>query len=74
MKLLYIVIDGMGALPNPNMDNRTPLEAAQTTNLDMLAQRGQTGLMYSVRRGVAPESDVAVISLLTLSSIAQVGV
>ncbi len=64
MKLLYIVIDGMGDLPNPNMDNRTPLEAAQTPNLDMLAQRGQTGLMYSVRRGVAPESDVAVISLL----------
>ncbi len=64
VKLLYIVIDGMGDLPNPAMGNKTPLEEAQTPNLDKLAQNGQTGLMYSVRRGVAPESDVAVISLL----------
>jgi 2,3-bisphosphoglycerate-independent phosphoglycerate mutase len=64
VKLLYIVIDGMGDLPNKDLHNETPLEAAKTPNLDALAKRGQTGLMYSVRKGVAPESDVAVISLL----------
>ena len=64
MKLLYIVIDGMGDLPNKDLGNRTPLEVAQTPNLDALAKAGKTGLMYSVRKGVAPESDVAVISLL----------
>ncbi len=64
MKLLYIVIDGMGDLPNKDLGNKTPLEAAKTPNLDALAKNGQTGLMYSVRKGVAPESDVAVISLL----------
>ena len=64
MKLLYIVIDGMGDLPNKDFGNKTPLEAAKTPNLDSLAKKGQTGLMYSVRKGVAPESDVAVISLL----------
>ena len=64
MKLLYIVIDGMGDLPNKEIANRTPLEAAKTPNLDALARKGKTGLMYSVRKGVAPESDVAVISLL----------
>lgn len=64
MKLLYIVIDGMGDLPNKDLDYKTPLEAAKTPNLDALARRGKTGLMYSVRKGVAPESDVAVISLL----------
>ena len=64
MKLLYIVIDGMGDLPNKDLGNKTPLEAAKTPNLDELAKNGQTGLMYSVRKGVAPESDVAVISLL----------
>ncbi len=64
MKLLYIVIDGMGDLPNPKLDNRTPLEAASTPNLDTLASHGQIGLMYSVGKGVAPESDAAVISLL----------
>ncbi len=64
MKLLYIVIDGMGDLPNPKLDNKTPLEVAETPNLDVLASNGQIGLMYSVGKGVAPESDAAVISLL----------
>lgn len=64
MKLLYVVIDGMGDLPLEALGNRTPLEAAETPNMDFLARNGQTGLMYTVRKGIAPESDVAVISLL----------
>ncbi len=64
MKLLFIAIDGMGDLPIEALGNKTPLEAAQTPNLDSLAKKGQTGVMYTVRKGVAPESDVAVISLL----------
>ena len=54
----------MGDLPIQALGNKTPLEAAQTPNMDALAKNGKTGLMYSVRKGVAPESDVAVISLL----------
>ena len=54
----------MGDLPIQALGNKTPLEAAQTPNMDSLAKNGKTGLMYSVRKGVAPESDVAVISLL----------
>ena len=64
MKLLYVVIDGMGDLPLEALGNRTPLEAAETPNMDFLARNGQTGLMYTVKKGIAPESDVAVISLL----------
>lgn len=64
MKLLYIVIDGMGDLPIKRLSNQTPLEAAKTPNMDFLAKKGKTGLMYSVKKGMAPESDVAVISLL----------
>lgn len=64
MKLLYIVIDGMGDLPIKKLSNQTPLEAAKTPNMDFLAKNGKTGLMYSVKKGMAPESDVAVISLL----------
>jgi 2,3-bisphosphoglycerate-independent phosphoglycerate mutase len=59
-----VAIDGMGDLPIAELGNRTPLEAAKTPNLDFLAKNGKTGLMYTVRKGVAPESDVAVISLL----------
>jgi len=64
LKLIYAVIDGMGDLPIDELGNRTPLEAAITPNMDCLAKRGQTGLMYTVGKGVAPESDAAVISLL----------
>ncbi|MCW3994723.1 MAG: alkaline phosphatase family protein [Candidatus Bathyarchaeota archaeon] len=64
MKLIYVAIDGMGDLPIKALGDKTPLEAAETPNMDMLAQKGKTGLMYTVKKGVAPESDVAVISLL----------
>jgi 2,3-bisphosphoglycerate-independent phosphoglycerate mutase len=64
LKLIYVAIDGMGDLPIAELGNKTPLEAAETHNMDFLAKNGKTGLMYTVRKGVAPESDVAVISLL----------
>jgi 2,3-bisphosphoglycerate-independent phosphoglycerate mutase len=64
LKLLFIAIDGMGDLPIKALGNKTPLETAETPNMDCLVKVGQTGLMYTVGKGVAPESDVAVISLL----------
>jgi len=64
LKLIYVAIDGMGDLPIAELGNKTPLEAAKTPNMDLLAKNGKTGLMYTVKKGVAPESDVAVISLL----------
>lgn len=64
MKLIYLVIDGMGDLPIKEMEGKTPLEAADTPNLDFLAKSGKTGMMYTVGKGLAPESDVAVISIL----------
>jgi len=64
LKLLYVVIDGMGDLPISELGNKTPLEAAETPNMNFLAKNGKAGLMYSVKKGVAPESDAAVISLL----------
>jgi 2,3-bisphosphoglycerate-independent phosphoglycerate mutase len=63
-KILYIVLDGLGDLPIKELNNKTPLEAALTHNLDRLAQKGKTGIVYPVAKAVAPESDIAVISLL----------
>ncbi|HHT9110872.1 MAG TPA: alkaline phosphatase family protein [Candidatus Brocadiaceae bacterium] len=65
-KILYIVLDGLGDgnYPCKELGNRTPLEAAHTPLMDMLARQGQTGLMYTVGKGIAPESDIAVISIL----------
>jgi len=64
LRLIYVVIDGMGDLPIEELGGRTPLEAAETPNMDVLAENGKLGLMYSVGKGIAPESDVAVISIL----------
>jgi 2,3-bisphosphoglycerate-independent phosphoglycerate mutase len=64
MKLIYVVIDGLGDLPIRELGNETPLGAANTPNLDFLARKGKTGLMYTVGKGIAPESDVGVISIL----------
>lgn len=63
-KILYIVLDGLGDLPIKELNNKTPLEAALTPNLDRLAQSGKTGIVYPVEKDIAPESDIAVISLL----------
>jgi 2,3-bisphosphoglycerate-independent phosphoglycerate mutase len=63
-KILYVVLDGLGDTPIKELGNKTPLEAALTPNMDKLAQIGQSGVVYTVGKGVAPESDIAVISLL----------
>jgi 2,3-bisphosphoglycerate-independent phosphoglycerate mutase len=63
--ILYIVLDGVGDLPTPNHDNKTPLELASTPNLDKLAKEGVMGIVYTVKRGIAPESDAGVFSLLS---------
>jgi len=63
--ILFVVLDGVGDRPTPERDNLTPLEAASTPNLDRIASQGQTGLLYTVKRGIAPESDAGVFSLLS---------
>src|SRR5713226_9822077 len=56
-----VVVDGAG---DREGNSPTPLEAARTPNLDKLASVGTLGLLYTVGRGVAPESDAGVFSLL----------
>lgn len=63
-KILYIVLDGVGDQPIPALNDRTTLEAASIPNMDRLAQTGQSGRMYTVGLGIAPQSDIAVISIL----------
>lgn len=63
-KLLYVVLDGLGDRPISKLGNKTPLEQASTPNMDMLASKGKLGIVYTVGEKIAPESDVAVISIL----------
>jgi 2,3-bisphosphoglycerate-independent phosphoglycerate mutase len=62
--LLYVCLDGLGDDPIPELDDRTPLEAAETPNLDALARRGRTGTVVTVGPGIAPESDIGVFGIL----------
>jgi len=64
LKLIYVVIDGMGDLPIKELGDRTPLDFAETPHMDFLASKGKLGLMRTVGKQIAPESDVAVISIL----------
>ncbi|MGZ5293496.1 MAG: alkaline phosphatase family protein, partial [Actinomycetota bacterium] len=63
-KLLYVCLDGLGDDPIPALDDRTPLEAAETPHLDALAARGRTGTVVTVGPGIAPESDIGVFGIL----------
>ena len=63
--ILYVILDGVGDKPSAERDNKTPLDAASTPNLNKLAERGRMGIVYPVKRGVAPESDAGVFSLLS---------
>jgi 2,3-bisphosphoglycerate-independent phosphoglycerate mutase len=60
-KLIYLVIDGVAdSLSDPT----TTLELAHKPGLDEVAKRGVCGGMYTIGRGIAPESDKAVISII----------
>ncbi|MEM1873662.1 MAG: 2,3-bisphosphoglycerate-independent phosphoglycerate mutase [Acidilobaceae archaeon] len=60
-KVLYVVLDGA---PDGFESPKRTLEEAWKPNLDSLAENCLGGLLYVVEKGVAPESDVAVMSLL----------
>jgi 2,3-bisphosphoglycerate-independent phosphoglycerate mutase len=64
LKLVYVLLDGIGDLPHPSLGGSTPLEAAYTPNLDKLALNGCMGNVISVGKGIAPQSDIAVFNML----------
>jgi len=64
MKVLFLVADGMGDWPLEELSGKTPLEAANTPNMDELAHSGIVGRCATIPEGMAPGSDVANMSLL----------
>jgi 2,3-bisphosphoglycerate-independent phosphoglycerate mutase len=62
--IIYVLLDGVGDLPHPDLEGKTPLEAANTPSLDKIAKNGSIGQVISVGKGIAPESDIAVFNML----------
>jgi len=63
-QLLYVCLDGLGDDPVPELDGKTPLEAARAPVMDGMARQGALGLVHTVGRDIAPESDIAVFAIL----------
>lgn len=63
-KILVLIGDGMSDRPIEKLGGRTPLEAAETPNMDDLAAAGAVGLTCNVPDGMEPHSDVAIMSIM----------
>jgi len=63
MKGIFVILDGLSDLPHKALKGKTPLEVANTPNLDFFATRGEMGFMYPVRPAFIPESDEALVSI-----------
>jgi len=58
------MVDGLGDVGIPALNNRTPLQHAVTPAMDALATAGRNGLMDPVEVGLACGSDTAHLSIL----------
>lgn len=64
MKYIVLVADGMADYPLPELNGRTPLEAAHTPNLDFIVQHGRLGRVRTIPHDMPAGSDVANITIL----------
>jgi 2,3-bisphosphoglycerate-independent phosphoglycerate mutase len=64
MKYLILIGDGMGDHPIPELNGKTPLQAARTPVMDELSRNGTVLAASTVPEGYPPGSDVANMSLL----------
>jgi len=64
MKYVILIGDGMGDYPLPELDGKTPLEAAKTPHMDALASQGELGLARTIPPGMEPGSDIANLAIM----------
>ena len=63
-KFVFVILDGAADRPIKEFGNKTPLEMAYKPNIDYFAKNGRTGCIHTVKKGIAPESDSAVMAVL----------
>ena len=62
-KVLFLVFDGLGDRPVPELGDLTPLEAAATPHFDAIVQKSICGLSNALGRGIRPGSDVSHLAI-----------
>jgi len=63
-KAVIFICDGMGDRPVAELNGKTPLEFANTPNMDELAGRGVCGIVDPIAPGIRAGSDTAHLALL----------
>ncbi len=63
-KILLIILDGLADRPVAVLGDKTPLQAANTPNLDWFAKNGMCGQMDPIAPGVRPGSDTSHLAIL----------
>lgn len=64
MKTILFLADGMADEPLPELNNRTPLQVADTPAMDTIARRGKSGTLLTLPQGFPTSSDVANMSVI----------
>ena len=61
---LLLIIDGMGDRPNLELNDKTPLQAANLPVMDQLALEGQCGIADPVRSGTVATTVMGTLAIL----------
>lgn len=64
MKYVLVLGDGMADEPIAELDGKTPLEYANTPNMDKLAAKSTIGMAKTIPEGMKPGSDTANLAVL----------
>ena len=64
MKYIIVLGDGMADEPIAELGNKTPLEYANTPNMDQISKKSEIGLAKTIPEGMKPGSDTANLAVL----------
>lgn len=64
MKYVVVLCDGMADEPIEALGGKTPLEYANTPNMDALAPISEIGMVHTIPEGMSPGSDTANLAVL----------